>query len=55
MAIEIKQLVIKSSISDDGDDDTEDSSVQTIASIKKEVLDECRRLISESFRDRGQR
>lgn len=54
MAIEIKQLVIKSSITDDElQTDTElDLALNT---IKQELLNECRRLISEAHKDKGVR
>ncbi len=53
MAIEIKQLLIKSTITDEG---TEEAiSREAIVAIKDEVLDECRRLIKEMASDRGQR
>jgi hypothetical protein len=54
MAIEIKQLVIKSSIADD-DDEAESDETLSAAAIKHEILSECRRLILDMLKDRGQR
>ena len=55
MAIEIKQLLIKSSVVDDvyqEDNSRADISAEV---IKYEVLEECRRLIQEMLNDKGQR
>ena len=55
MAIEIKQLLIKSSVADDvHQEDNSRAQVPTDA-IKYEVLEECRRLIQEMLNDKGQR
>lgn len=54
MAIEIKQLLIKSNVVDDAEEDNEDKDARD-ASIKNEVLSECRRLILELLSDKGQR
>ncbi|MFN3239062.1 MAG: DUF5908 family protein [Pseudomonadales bacterium] len=50
MTIEVKQLVIKSSVN--GDEDTPRQSVESsvdLASFKKELLAECREIVSESL------
>jgi hypothetical protein len=54
MAIEIKQLLIKSNVVDEEDDDVEDRDAAN-ANIKHEVLSECRRLIMEMLSDKGLR
>lgn len=59
MAIEIKQLVIKSTVVDEDDDMYEKERVQNRDAIndniKHEVLSECRRLIVEMLSDKGLR
>ncbi len=55
MAIEIKQLLIKSNVVDEDDDERVEDSHAATANIKQEVLSECRRLIVEMLRDKGQR
>lgn len=54
MAIEIKQLLIKSTVVDD---EHHDGNNQQLVpdNIKYEVLEECRRLIQEMLSDKGQR
>lgn len=55
MAIEIKQLLIKSSVVDDAHQDDKASAAASAEAIKYEVLEECRRLIQEMLNDKGQR
>lgn len=59
MAIEIKQLVIKSTVVDEDDDMYEKKRDQNRDAIndniKHEVLSECRRLIVEMLSDKGLR
>lgn len=54
MAIEIKQLLIKSNVVDEEDEPVEDREAAN-ANIKHEVLNECRRLIVEMLSDKGLR
>ncbi|MGV3590386.1 MAG: DUF5908 family protein [Gammaproteobacteria bacterium] len=54
MSIEIKQLVIKSTIDDNDDEDDRDTSVNASA-LKQDVLGECRRLVMELLADKGLR
>lgn len=54
MSIEIKQLVIKSTIADDQDDDERGNDTMPDA-FKQEVLGECRRLVLELLADKGLR
>lgn len=54
MSIEIKQLVIKSTIADDQDDDDRSDDTAPDA-LKQEVLSECRRLVLELLADKGLR
>jgi hypothetical protein len=53
MAIEIKQLLIKVAVEDDAPEPTPDW--ESLANVKAEVLEECRRLIKETMSDRGLR
>lgn len=53
MAIEIKQLLIKSTVNDDEPEDV--LNREALMAIKEEVLDECRRLIKEMASEKGQR
>jgi hypothetical protein len=55
MAIEIKQLLIKSNVVDEDDDERVEDREAANANIKHEVLSECRRLIVEMLSDKGQR
>lgn len=55
MAIEIKQLLIKSNVVDEDDDERGEDRDATNTNIKHEVLSECRRLIVEMLSDKGQR
>lgn len=55
MAIEIKQLLIKSNVVDEDDDERDGDREAVNANIKHEVLSECRRLIVEMLSDKGQR
>lgn len=59
MAIEIKQLVIKSTVVDEDDDTSEKERVKdrdaVNANIRHEVLSECRRLIVDMLSDKGLR
>ncbi len=55
MAIEIKQLLIKSSVVDDAYQDDNAPADISAEAIKYEVLEECRRLIQEMLNDKGQR
>jgi hypothetical protein len=55
MAIEIKQLLIKSNVVDDADEENAEDRDARDASIKNEVLSECRRMILELLNDKGQR
>lgn len=55
MSIEIKQLLIKSNVVDEDDDEQADDRDAANANIKLEVLSECRRLIVEMLSDKGQR
>lgn len=59
MAIEIKQLIIKSTVIDEDDDIHGQSPIQEREAVndnfKYEVLSECRRLIVEMLSDKGLR
>jgi hypothetical protein len=55
MAIEIKQLLIKSTVVDDEYHDGNNNQQLVPDNIKHEVLEECRRLIQEMLSDKGQR
>lgn len=59
MAIEIKQLIIKSTVVDEDEDTNTREAYQdrdsVNADIKHEVLSECRRLIVEMLSDKGLR
>lgn len=55
MAIEIKQLLIKSSVVDDVYQEDNSGAEVSAEAIKYEVLEECRRLIQEMLQDKGQR
>ncbi len=55
MAIEIKQLLIKSTVVDDEYHDSNNQQQRMPDTIKYEVLEECRRLIQEMLTDKGQR
>lgn len=53
MTIEIKQLLIKSSIADEEPEEKTDRD--QLLAVKAEVLEECRRMIREMINDRGLR
>lgn len=55
MAIEIKQLLIKSNVVDDESPDAYKYQHAESDNLKYEVLEECRRLIREMLSDKGQR
>lgn len=55
MAIEIKQLLIRSNVVDEDDDERADDRNAANTNIKQDVLRECRRLILEMLSDKGQR
>jgi hypothetical protein len=55
MAIEIKQLLIKSNVVDEADEAVADDREAVNAHIKQEVMSECRRLILEMLSDKGLR
>lgn len=55
MAIEIKQLLIKSSVVDDAYPEANTRAEVSTEAIRYEVLEECRRLIQEMLNDKGQR
>lgn len=55
MAIEIKQLLIKSNVVDEENDERVEDRDTATATIKHEVLSECRRLILEMLSDKGLR
>lgn len=55
MSIEIKQLLIKSTVVDDEYHDGNNNQQFVPDNIKHEVLEECRRLIQEMLSDKGQR
>ena len=55
MAIEIKQLSIKSSVVDDVSTDVVSDHQPTPENFKSEIMEECRRLIQEMLSDKGQR
>jgi len=54
MAIEIRQLTIKSNV-EDTDDDVLKENTNLDAAIKDDLLRECRRLIMEMLDDKGSR
>jgi hypothetical protein len=55
MAIEIKQLLIKSNVVDDAEDDSAEAQDAIAANIKQDVINECRRLVLEMLSDKGLR
>tara|TARA_R100000656_G_scaffold116883_1_gene90099 strand:+ start:283 stop:450 length:168 start_codon:yes stop_codon:yes gene_type:complete len=55
MAIEIRQLLIKSNVVDEEEIAPVENRDAANANIKQEVLSECRRLIVEMLSDKGQR
>lgn len=55
MAIEIKQMLIKSNVVDDTDDDSAEERDAMSAAIKQDVITECRRLVLEMLSDKGLR
>lgn len=55
MAIEIKQLLIKSTVVDDEYHDGNSQQQRAPEAIKHELLEECRRLIQDMLSDKGQR
>jgi hypothetical protein len=55
MSIEVKQLVIKSTIVDEDDDENSDDNDTALMNLKQEMLSECRRLFAEMLIEKGQR
>ena len=55
MAIEIKQLLIKSNVVDDMEEESSEERDAANTNIKHELLSECRRLILEMLSDKGLR
>lgn len=55
MSIEVKQLVIKSTIVDEYDDENSDDNDAALVNLKQELLNECRRLFAEMLIEKGQR
>ena len=55
MSIEVKQLVIKSTIVDEEDDESGDDNDVALMKFKQELLNECRRLFAEMLIEKGQR
>jgi Family of unknown function (DUF5908) len=54
MSIEVKQLVIKSSIVDDEDEQKDDAD-EALITLKQEVLKECRKLFADMMKEKGRR
>ena len=55
MAIEIKQLIIKSNVLQQHEEQAARLPAEDLRVLKQEVLNECRRLITELLRRRGER
>lgn len=59
MSVEITQLVVKTSISDEaeGGEPRQGKGCEScdLEALKKEILDACRKMIAESQKDRGER
>lgn len=59
MAIDIKQLVIKSNVSDDCCENESENDARNVKAhnidLKHEVMNECRRMIIEMLNDKGRR
>lgn len=55
MSIEIRQLVIKSNVLQPFGEDEPQLIVEDREAIKQDVLAECRRLVQEMLRERGDR
>jgi len=55
MAIEVKQLVIKSTIVDEDNDENSDDNDVALTKLKQELLNECRRMFAEMLSEKGQR
>ncbi|ACE84266.1 DUF5908 family protein [Cellvibrio japonicus] len=55
MAIEIKQLLIKSTLVDEQDEQRQKELHTNPEALKDELLAECRRLMAEMLRDKGMR
>jgi hypothetical protein len=55
MSIEVKQLIVKSTlVSDARDDDRRDSAID-VERLKQQVIDECRELIEQSLEELQER
>jgi len=56
MTIEVRQLVIKSSVQSESVVSTNDQQlVESIAALKDELIAECREMVSECVRDSAER
>jgi hypothetical protein len=55
MSIEVKQLIVKSTLVDDSRDDERSEPTVDIERLKRQVIDECRRLIEQSLESRQER
>ena len=56
MTIEVKQLVIKSSVNDsDASSQISNNSTMDLAAFKKELLAECKQIVSESLSNARER
>lgn len=55
MSIEVKQLVIKSTITDDEDEIHNEVNEDALVSMKQEILRECRRLFADMLIEKGRR
>jgi hypothetical protein len=59
MAIDIKQLVIKSNVADDyyenESENNDENSYSHNIKLKHEILKECRRMVIEMLNDKGRR
>jgi hypothetical protein len=55
MSIEIRQLVIKSNVLQTFGEEESALSPDQLESIKEDLLAECRRIVAEMMRERGER
>lgn len=55
MSIEIRQLVIKSNVLQTFGEDEVAPSAGQLETIKEDLLAECRRIVAEMIRERGER
>lgn len=55
MSIEIRQLVIKSNVLQTFGEEDVGLSPEQLESIKEDFLAECRRIVAEMIRERGER